>query len=133
MYLQEIRLLSFLNSITLANSTKKKIEQEIATAKQQKKDAEEKNKQLANRFKDLQQVSDYNSAFMNLESGMVDAICMDIGVAQFQVESRGDDYVILEERVSSEADGVGFKLGNKELRDQVQETLKEMGESTWQS
>ena len=90
--------------------------------------ATEENIALCQSFAELQQVSDYNSAFMNLESGMVDAICMDIGVAQFQVESRGDDYVILEERVSSEAYGVGFKLGNKELRDQVQETLKEMEE-----
>lgn len=90
--------------------------------------ATEDNIALCQSFAELQQVADYNSAFMNLESGMVDAICMDIGVAQFQVESRGDDYIILEERVSSEAYGVGFKLGNKELRDQVQETLKEMEE-----
>jgi polar amino acid transport system substrate-binding protein len=76
----------------------------------------------------LQQVSDYNSAFMNLESGMVDAICMDIGVANYQVESRGDSFVILEEQVSSEAYGIGFKLGNTELRDQVQDTLKDMEE-----
>ncbi len=71
-------------------------------------------------------MADYNSAFMNLESGMVDAICMDIGVAQFQVESRGDEFMLLEEHVSSEAYGVGFKLGNEELRNQVQETLREM-------
>lgn len=90
--------------------------------------ATEKNVALCQSFAELQQVSDYNSAFMNLESGMVDAICMDIGVAQFQVESRGDDYVILEEQVSSEAYGIGFKLGNEELRNQVQETLKEMEE-----
>lgn len=88
--------------------------------------ATKENIALCQSFAELQQVSDYNSAFMNLESGMVDAICMDIGVAQFQVESRGDDYVILEEQVSSEAYGVGFKLGNEELRNQVQETLKEM-------
>ncbi len=91
-------------------------------------DAKEENLVLCDSFKELQQVSDYNSAFMNLESGMVDAICMDIGVAQYQVESRGDSYVILEERVSSEAYGIGFKLGNEELRDQIQSTLKEMEE-----
>lgn len=88
--------------------------------------ATEENIALCKSFAELQQVADYNSAFMNLESGMVDAICMDIGVAQYQVESRGDDFVLLEENVSSEAYGIGFKLGNEELRDQVQETLKEM-------
>lgn len=91
-------------------------------------DATEENIALCNSFEELQQVSDYNSAFMNLESGMVDAICMDIGVAQYQVESRGDVYVMLEERVSSEAYGIGFKLGNEELRDQIQDTLKDMEE-----
>ncbi len=90
--------------------------------------ATEENIALCKSFAELQQVADYNSAFMNLESGMVDAICMDIGVAQFQVESRGDEFVLLEEYVSSEAYGVGFKLGNEELRNQVQETLKEMEE-----
>lgn len=90
--------------------------------------ATEENIALCKSFEDLQQVADYNSAFMNLESGMVDAICMDIGVAQFQVESRGDEFMLLEEHVSSEAYGVGFKLGNEELRNQVQETLREMEE-----
>lgn len=89
-------------------------------------DATQENITLCESFKELQQVSDYNSAFMNLESGMVDAICMDIGVAKYQVESRGDAFVILDEQVSSEAYGIGFKLGNTELRDQVQETLQEM-------
>ena len=45
-------------------------------------DAEEANRALAASFQSLQQVSDYNSAFMNLESGSVDAVCMDIGVAK---------------------------------------------------
>lgn len=90
--------------------------------------ATEDNIALCKSFEDLQQVADYNSAFMNLESGMVDAICMDIGVAQFQVESRSDEFMLLEEHVSSEAYGVGFKLGNEELRDAVQETLREMEE-----
>ena len=90
--------------------------------------ATEENVALCESFKELQQVSDYNSAFMNLESGMVDAICMDIGVAKYQVESRGDAFVILEEQVSSEAYGIGFKLGNTELRDMVEASLKDMVE-----
>ena len=35
-------------------------------------DATKENKKLAASLKDLQQVADYNSAFMNLESGMVE-------------------------------------------------------------
>ena len=89
-------------------------------------DASEENKALCETFKDLQQVGDYNSAFMNLESGAVDAICMDIGVANYEIESRGDKFMMLEDRLSSEEYGIGFKLGNTELRDKVQATLLDM-------
>lgn len=88
--------------------------------------ATEENLALAESFKDLQQVSDYNSAFLNLESGAVDAICMDIGVAAYEIESRGSGYLMLEENISSEEYGVGFYKGNTELRDDVQETLLQM-------
>ena len=89
-------------------------------------DASEENKILCASFKDLQQVGDYNSAFMNLESGAVDAICMDIGVANYEIESRGDKFMMLEDRLSSEEYGIGFKKGNTELRDKVQATLLDM-------
>ena len=65
---------------------------------------------------------------MNLESGVVDAIAVDIGVAQYQLSSRGDTFVKLEEPLSTEQYAIGFKLGNTELRDQVQTTLNEMVE-----
>ena len=89
-------------------------------------DASEENKALCETFKDLQQVGDYNSAFMNLESGAVNAICMDIGVANYEIESRGDKFMMLEDRLSSEEYGIGFKKGNTELRDKVQATLLDM-------
>ena len=77
-------------------------------------------------FKELQQVPEYNTAFLNMEAGAADAVAMDIGVAQYQVASRGDKFVILEEVIASEQYGVGFKLGNEALRDQVQATINEM-------
>lgn len=89
-------------------------------------DATKENKKLAASMKEITEVGDYNSAFMNLESGMVDAICMDIGVASYKLEASGDKYKMLDERLSSEEYGIGFKLGNTELRDKVQVTLLEM-------
>ena len=86
-------------------------------------DATEENKKLRASMKDLQQVADYNSAFMNLESGMVDAIAMDIGVASYQLSKKNSQFIMLEERLSSEEYGIGFKKGNTKLRNQVQETL----------
>jgi len=77
---------------------------------------------------ELMQVPEYNTAFMNLEAGAVDAIAMDVGVAKYQIESRGVDFVILDEKLSPELYGVGFKKGNTALRDAVQEKLDEMAE-----
>lgn len=89
---------------------------------------EEDQKSLADTFETLTQVADYNTAFMDLESGACDAVAMDIGVAQYKVASASnpDDYKILDKEISSEQYGVGFKKGNTELRDQVQQTLDEM-------
>lgn len=86
----------------------------------------DENLALSASFAALEQVADYNTAFMELESGVVDAIAVDIGVAQYQLTSRGDTFRQLEEPLSTEQYAIAFKLGNTELRDQVQATLDEM-------
>ena len=83
---------------------------------------------LAATFASLTQYGDYNTGFMELEAGAIDALAMDIGVAQYQIESRGDEFVMLEEKLATEQYAVGFKLGNTKLRDKVEETLLEMAE-----
>ncbi len=89
-------------------------------------DATDENKKLCESFSELQHVGNYNSAFMNMDSGLVDAVCLDIGVAKYQLEKRDDQYKMLDEYVSTEQYGIGFKLGNTSLRDQVQKSLNEM-------
>lgn len=81
---------------------------------------------LAGTFASLEQVGDYNSAFMNLTSGAVDAIAVDIGVAQYQLRNNPEGFRMLDEPISKEQYAIAFKLGNKQLRDAVQETLNEM-------
>lgn len=84
---------------------------------------------LRDSFKDLIEYANYNTAFMDLEQGAVDAVAIDIGVAQYQIEQREDGaYVMLEEKLATEQYGIGFLLGNEELRDTVQKTLNEMVE-----
>ncbi|OUQ17376.1 ABC transporter substrate-binding protein [Lachnoclostridium sp. An14] len=68
----------------------------------------------------------YNQAIMDLEMGAVDAVGMDSVVANYLLTQRGTDAVILDDALSSEEYAVGFKLGNTELRDQVQAALEEM-------
>ncbi|MGI6317263.1 MAG: amino acid ABC transporter substrate-binding protein [Dethiobacteria bacterium] len=81
---------------------------------------------LVETFGEYLTASDYNIALMDLESGAVDAVAMDDTVANFQIESREKDFVILEEKLAAEDYGVGFLLGNEALRDVVQATLEEM-------
>ncbi len=87
---------------------------------------EEENAALLASFAKLQKVGDYNTAFMELDSGAVDAIAMDIGVARFQIAGREDQFVILGDELVAEQYGVGFLLGNTELRDEVQAELMKM-------
>lgn len=84
------------------------------------------NTELKDTFALLQTVPDYNTGFMDLESGAVDAVAMDIVVASYQIEKRKADFVILEEEISAEEYGVGFAKGNEAVRDQIQKVLKEM-------
>ena len=84
------------------------------------------NQELAATFGNLEVVPDYNTGFMNLESGAVDAVAMDIVVASYQIEKRDTAFKILDYEIAAEEYGVGFAKGNEAVRDQVQETLEEM-------
>lgn len=81
---------------------------------------------LTSTFGQLLTTADYNTAFMDLEQGSVDAIAMDVIVAGYQIKQRNADFTILDDSLSAEEYGVGFKKGNIELRDKVQTTLEDM-------
>ncbi len=83
----------------------------------------EENVALKDSFGELTQYADYNTAFMDLEAGGIDCVALDIGVAAYQIASRGDGYVMLDEKLATEQYGIGFLKGNTELRDKVQEDL----------
>lgn len=75
---------------------------------------------LTGSFGSLTENPDYNTAFMNIDSGAADAVAVDIGVALYQLAEREEGkYLILEDPIQSEQYGIGFKLGNEELRDTV--------------
>ena len=77
------------------------------------------NQDLVSTFANLQVIPDYNTGFMDLESGAVDAVAMDI-------EKRSAAFKILDYEIAAEEYGVGFAKGNEALRDQVQSALEEM-------
>lgn len=89
---------------------------------------DEANADLMASFGSLTQYADYNTAFMDLEAGGIDCVALDIGVANYQISSRGDGYVMLDEKLATEQYGVGFLLGNEALRDIVQKDLEALYE-----
>ncbi len=80
----------------------------------------EDNQALKDSFGSLTENPDYNTAFMNIDSGAADAVAVDIGVAKYQLAQREEGkYKILEEPIQSEQYGIGFAKRNEELRDTV--------------
>ncbi|MDC7286705.1 amino acid ABC transporter substrate-binding protein [Blautia schinkii] len=80
----------------------------------------DENKEWADSFASLTENPDYNTAFMNIDSGAADAVAVDIGVAKYQIAQREEGkYIILDEPFQSEQYAIGFKKGNEELKDIV--------------
>lgn len=86
----------------------------------------EENASFVKTFKKLEQCPDYNTAFMSLETGITDCVAVDIGVANYNLKKNSGKYVMLDEVVSSEKYGIGFKKGNDALKNEVESVLKEM-------
>lgn len=84
--------------------------------------------ELADTFAGLQEFADYNSAFVELQAGSVDAVAMDVGVANYQIKTRGEGYTILPEVLNSEKYAVGLKKGNTELCETVDADLTKLAE-----
>ena len=86
----------------------------------------DENLALAASFGNLEEIADYNSAFMQMNAGVYDAIAVDIGGAQYQLAANEGKYRLLEQPISTEQYAIASLKGNTELRDQVQETFNEM-------
>ena len=85
-------------------------------------------KDLAATFATLDTIGEYNTAFMQLESGAVDAVACDLSIAQYQLAAKPDAYTQLDEPLSSEHYAVGFKKGDTKSADAVTESLKALYE-----
>ncbi len=82
---------------------------------------------LAKTFKDgkFQTVDNYTNGFFQLDSGAIEALVVDLGVAKQLIEGK-TGFVILEESVAIEQYGIGFKLGNETLRDTVWSAIQDI-------
>ena len=83
-------------------------------------------KALADTFSALNEFADYNTAFTELQAGALDALAIDVGVANYQIKSRGEGYQILEETLNTEQYAIGFKKGNQELLDKINKVIDQL-------
>ena len=85
-------------------------------------------KEIGDSFKELAEIPEYNTAFMDLESGACDAVACDLSIAQYQMAAKPDMFKMLDPALSEEHYAVACKKGNTELADTITKTLKEMYE-----
>ena len=85
-------------------------------------------KELADTFGSLNEFADYNTAFTELQAGALDALAIDIGVAKYQLNSRGEGFKILDETLNTEQYAIGFKKGNDELCNIVNADLQKLAD-----
>lgn len=83
---------------------------------------------LGRTFRELVVLPNYNEAIFELESMALDAVAMDIGVAQKKMQDNPGRFRLLEQpaEVMTETYGIGFKLGQEALRDEVEAELRKV-------
>ncbi len=75
---------------------------------------------------DVIEFSENLTALMDLEAGGVDAVLLDLFVANDNIQRSGKDFRIIEGSLSKEEYGIGFRFNDVKLRDKVQDILNEM-------
>ncbi len=61
-----------------------------------------------------------------LDLALVDAVFLDVVVANYEISTSGKDYTILPDGLSPEEYAIGFRKGDTALREEVQRILSEM-------
>ena len=81
---------------------------------------------FASSLKEVVEVKDNLTALMDLEIGGVDAVVLDLFVANDNIKRSGKAFRILSDPLSSEEYGVGFRKNDNALRNEVQMILEAM-------
>ena len=74
---------------------------------------------LGKTLKEIVVTATYNNAVMELESGAVDAVALDIGVAKQKMADKAGKFKMLDDIIMKETYGIGFKKGNDALAAEV--------------
>jgi polar amino acid transport system substrate-binding protein len=89
-------------------------------------DALDSNASFKASLNEVVEFKDNLTAFMDLEIGGVDGVVVDIVVGSYSIRTSGKNFVVLDEALSTEKYGIGFRKNDSALRNKVQETLEAM-------
>ncbi|MHC6204461.1 amino acid ABC transporter substrate-binding protein [Breznakiellaceae bacterium SP9] len=77
-------------------------------------------------LKEVIEYKDFLTALMDLDVGGVDAVIIDLVVANDNIKRSGKDFRLLQEDLGAEEFGVGFRKNDRTLANKVWETLEAM-------
>ena len=87
----------------------------------------EANAEMKASFKEVRKYDDCIAAFMDLQSGRIDAVITDEIFGRYFISKNPDTFVLLDKAIGEVGVlGIGFRKDDKALRDQVQKVLDEM-------
>ncbi|AEE16415.1 amino acid ABC transporter substrate-binding protein [Treponema brennaborense] len=89
-------------------------------------DAVEAAPEFKKSVKEIVEFKDNLTALMDLEIKGVDGVVMDMVVGNYSIKTSGKNFVVLDEHLSSEKYGIGFRKRDVKLRDEVQSVLEQM-------
>lgn len=113
---------------SLADLSGKLVGVQVATSALSLLEDEEGAADLAATFGQLLQYETYTVAFNDLKAGAIDAIAIDMPVAQFLMQD-SEGFVILDEELGSETYAIGFRLDDQELCDQINAALQALSDN----
>jgi polar amino acid transport system substrate-binding protein len=83
---------------------------------------------FTNSLREVIEYKDFLTALMDLDVGGIDAVVIDLVVANDNIRRSGKDFRILDERLGEEEFGIGFRKNDAALADKVWETLLAMAQ-----
>lgn len=108
---------------TLADLAGKKVAVQDGSSAQEAIDG---NEELKNSIAEQIDFKDNVTAMMDVSSGQVDALAVDLVVANYYLAKQPDQFRILDETLAPEEYGIGFRKGEEAFKKAVEEALAEM-------
>lgn len=108
---------------TLADLAGKTVGVQTATSAQEMLEDEERQAELCSTFESLKVYETYTIAFNDLQAGAIDAIAIDVTTGSYLM-SNAPGYKFLDEALGVETYAIGFRIGDDELCQQVNDALQ---------